>query len=129
MSSVLVLVISRAERALCFSKSLSPFVRTYPDLCRDRRRHVRLRPNLAFDLNLNLSLNLFPNLNLNLFLLQKSFQKPFEASFASKFVSDLRLNLNLDLSLFLLRQPPPEQSPVCHPHGRIVVPAVPDHHI
>ena len=36
-----VRVISRSERALCFSKYVSVFVWTYADLCRDRRRHAR----------------------------------------------------------------------------------------
>jgi hypothetical protein len=101
------------------------FICTYADLCRDRRRHARLRLNPAFDLNLNLNLNLFPSLNLNLFLLQK----PNASSLASKSVLVLYLYLNLNLSLFLPRFPPPGQSPVRYPHGRIVVPAVPDHYI
>ena len=79
--------ISRSERALCLSKYVSVFIRTYADPCRDRRRHARLRPNLNLNLNLNLALNLnlnlSPNLNLNLFLFQKPFQKPNPSSFRS----------------------------------------------
>jgi hypothetical protein len=71
--------ISRSWRALRLLKYISVFVRTYLELCPDRRRHLHLRPNLNLDLNLNLTLNL----NLNLFLFQKSFETPFEASFDS----------------------------------------------
>ena len=78
-------VISRSGRALCFSKYLSLFVRTYPDLYRNRRRHARLRLNLNLNLSLNLALNLDLHLNLNLFLFEKSLQKPFESSSGSSF--------------------------------------------
>jgi hypothetical protein len=60
---------------------------------------------------------------------EKSFKKPNALSLASESVSDLVPNLNLNLSLFLVRWHPPGRSPVCHPHGRIAVPAVPDHYI
>ena len=46
---------------MCFSKYVSLFVRTYPDVCRDRRRHLRLRLNLNLNLNLNLVLYPAPN--------------------------------------------------------------------
>ncbi len=76
---------SKTENRSRLSKFVSPFVRTYPDLCRDLRRHARLRLNLNLDLHpdLNLYLYLYLNLslNLNLFLIQK----PFEASFGSPF--------------------------------------------
>ncbi len=78
---MLVFGVSRSEWALCFSKYSSPFVCTYPDLCRNRRRHVR--PLLYLDLNLNLYLYLYLYLclSLNIFLFQKPFQKPFDVSF------------------------------------------------
>ena len=73
--------ISRSERALCFSKYLSPFICTYAGLCRDRRRHVRPHLNLVLLLDLDLDLNLSLYLNLNLFLFQKPFEKPNPSSF------------------------------------------------
>jgi hypothetical protein len=60
---------------------------------------------------------------------KKLFKKPNVSSLASKHASILGLYLDLNLSLFLPRLHPPGQSPVCHPHGRIVVPAVPDHYM
>jgi hypothetical protein len=47
---------------------------------------------------------------------------------AKHFVSKLSSNFRLDLSLFLIRLPPPGQSPVCHPYGEIVSRANPDHY-
>jgi len=105
------------------------FVPTYAELCRDLRRHLRLRLNLNLNLHLYLCLYLYLNLSPNLFLFQKPFEKPKALSFASKPDSLLGLNLNLNLNLFLLRLPPPRQSPVCHPHGIIVVPAMPNRYI
>jgi hypothetical protein len=112
---------SSLESALCLWKYISVFVRTYAELCRDRRRHARLRLNL--NLNLNLNLVLYPALNRA--QVMKPFKKPNALSFASKSVSDLVLDLNLNLSLFLVRLHPPGQSPVCHPHGEIVFPSSP----
>ena len=78
-------VISRSERAWCFSKYLSLFIRTHVELHRDRRRHLRPRLNLNLNLNLCLYLYLYLYLILNLFLFQKPSQKPFEASFVLSF--------------------------------------------
>ena len=58
---------------MCFSKYVSVFVRTYADLCRDRRRHARLLLNLNLNLNLNLVLYPAPNRTLFLNLFRKSF--------------------------------------------------------
>jgi len=55
---------------LCLSKYISVFVWSHTELCRDRRRRVRLFPNL--NLNLNLSLPSYPALN------RVPLQKPFE---------------------------------------------------
>jgi hypothetical protein len=57
---------------LCLSKFVSVFVSTHADLCRDGRRHLRLRPNLNLDPNLNLAP--YPVLN------RASFRKLFEKS-------------------------------------------------
>jgi hypothetical protein len=74
---------SSSESALCLSKYLSVFVWTYVGLCRDWRRHARLRLNLALFLDLDLDLNLNLYLNLNLFLFQKPFEKPNPSSLRS----------------------------------------------
>jgi hypothetical protein len=55
---------------LRLSKYRSPFVCTYPDLCRNRHRHAR--PLLYLNLNLSLNLVLYPALD------RAPFQKPFE---------------------------------------------------
>ena len=94
------------ESSLCLSKYGSVYVWTYAELCRDRRRHARLRLNL--NLNLNLNLVLYPALNHALFA--EPFRKPNASSLASKLSSNLRLNLNLNLSLFLTRLRAPRQS-------------------
>jgi hypothetical protein len=59
------------------------FIGTYPELCRDRRRHARLRLNLNLNPNLYLYLYLYLILNLNLFLFQKPFEKPNPSSVRS----------------------------------------------
>ena len=70
-------VISRSERAWCFLNYISLFVRTYADLCRDRRRHARQHLNLNLYLYLYLYLYLMPypapNRTLFLNLFRKSF--------------------------------------------------------
>jgi hypothetical protein len=100
-------------------------IRTYAEQYRDRCRHVRLRLNFSMYLYLHLYLYLYLLSYAALF--QKPFAKPSASSFASRPASVLGLYLNLNLNLVLSQ--PPWQSPVYHPHGRIVVPTVSDHYL
>jgi hypothetical protein len=114
---------------LCLSNFVSVFVSEHAHLFRDRRRHARLRLNLNLNLNLNLALYPVPNLA----LFGKSLEKTFERSNPLSFRSSLVLR-NRSLLVLACLQPrrqslPPRQSVGRPLHGRIVVSAVPDHHI
>ena len=76
-----------SKRFSCPSKYVSSFLRAYPDLYYETRRHVCLLLNLDLDLDLNLCLYLDLHLNLNLLLFPPSFLSFFAPSFDSVFVS------------------------------------------
>jgi hypothetical protein len=110
---------------LCLSKYISVFVSTYAGPCRDRRRHARRHLNLSLYLYLFLYLYLEPLAA----LFQKPSQKPFEKPFASLSAALTFGFCLLPFDFVLPPVLPPGQSPVCHPHGRIAVPAASDHYI
>ena len=116
---------SSSESALCLSKYVAVYVWTYAGLCCALRRHLRL--HLYLDLDLDLNSWLYPALNRALF--QKPFQKSFSSPFRSLWVLKYRSSLVLACLQPRRQTLPPRQSVGRPLHGRIVVPAVPDHYM